>query len=128
VPNQALWWIAGCATGVLALVLAVPFLRELFQFGHFAALGSGFILAGSSWSVLISESLKLQTRAQVARWGKIREIFIEEVNAMAKEKFTSPGRLFTPGERVLLDQIAALARPWGLSLRAPSRCRRLRAG
>jgi Ca2+-transporting ATPase len=38
VPNPALWWVSGGTVTFLALVLAIPFLRDLF---HFAALHSG---------------------------------------------------------------------------------------
>lgn len=31
-PNPALWWVLGGASGLLALVLYVPFLRDLFRF------------------------------------------------------------------------------------------------
>jgi Ca2+-transporting ATPase len=32
IPNKALWWITSFAVGILALVLAVLFLRDLFAF------------------------------------------------------------------------------------------------
>ena len=33
VSNPALWWISGAAVALLALVLSIPMLRELFKFG-----------------------------------------------------------------------------------------------
>ncbi len=34
VPNRALWWVTGGAILFLAMVVSVPFLRELFRFGQ----------------------------------------------------------------------------------------------
>ncbi len=48
-PNPAVWWVIGGALGLLALVLYVPFLRELFQFSTLHAddlllcLGAGVV-------------------------------------------------------------------------------------
>jgi Ca2+-transporting ATPase len=60
IPNKALWWISGFALGFLTLVLAVPFLRDLFKFAPLhrweAALIAGAVLV----SVLIAESVKLK--------------------------------------------------------------------
>ncbi|MBA4380351.1 MAG: ATPase, partial [Anaerolinea sp.] len=38
-PNPAVWWVSGSALAVIALVLAVPFLRDLFSFGSLNGLG-----------------------------------------------------------------------------------------
>jgi len=56
--NPALWWVAGLALGVIALILAVPFLRNLFSFGPLHAWELGLILLVGLLSVLISESVK----------------------------------------------------------------------
>lgn len=65
IPNKALWWVSGSALFFLALVLTVPFLRDVFQFAplhrwELAWLG----LAGVS-SILLAESVKLKI---VRKW------------------------------------------------------------
>jgi len=62
VRNGALWWVAGAALVLLALVLAVPPLRGLF---HFTAVGAVPLLAAigaGAVSVLWFEGLKLTLR------------------------------------------------------------------
>jgi Ca2+-transporting ATPase len=59
IPNRALWWISGLAVGFLALVLSVPFLRDLFQFAPLHRQELVLIAAAVAVSVLISESVKL---------------------------------------------------------------------
>lgn len=59
-PNLALWWIMGGALGFLTLVLAAPFLRNLFQF---APLHRGEVLLIGAASLLIlmaAESVKVK--------------------------------------------------------------------
>jgi Ca2+-transporting ATPase len=46
VPNGALWWVVGGALVFLALVLYVPFLRNLFRFNYMHAVDI-FICAGA---------------------------------------------------------------------------------
>jgi Ca2+-transporting ATPase len=59
IPNKALWWISGFAVGFLALVLTVPFLRDLFQFAPLHRWEAAMIAAAVTVSVLIAESVKL---------------------------------------------------------------------
>jgi Ca2+-transporting ATPase len=58
-PNAALWWVVGGAAMMLALVLTVPFLRNLFHFSalHLADVGL-FVVAGVV-SILWFELLKV---------------------------------------------------------------------
>ena len=57
-PNPAVWWISGLAIAVIALVLAVPFLRNLFSFAPLHAWELALMLAAGLASILISESVK----------------------------------------------------------------------
>ncbi len=59
-PNKALWWISGLALGFLVLVLSVPFLRDLFQFGSLQRWEVALIGGAVAVSILISESIKLK--------------------------------------------------------------------
>jgi Ca2+-transporting ATPase len=59
IPNKALWWISGFAVGFLALILSVPFLRNLFKFAPLQRWEVVIIAAAVSLSVLIAESVKL---------------------------------------------------------------------
>ena len=58
IPNKALWWITGFALGFLALVLSVPFLRDLFKFGALHRGEVVTIAAAVTISILIAESVK----------------------------------------------------------------------
>jgi P-type Ca2+ transporter type 2C len=60
-PNPAVWWVTGMAIAVIAAVLAVPFLRGLFQFAPLHAWELGVILLAGIASILISESVKTPT-------------------------------------------------------------------
>ena len=60
VPNPAVWWVSGSALAVIALVLAVPFLRNLFSFGPLHAWELVVILVAGLLSILISESVKIK--------------------------------------------------------------------
>ena len=53
-----LWWISGFALGFLALVLAVPFLRDLFQFAPLHRWEVALIAVAVTTSILIAESVK----------------------------------------------------------------------
>jgi P-type Ca2+ transporter type 2C len=59
IPNKALWWISGFAVGFLALVMAVPFLRQIFQFAPLQGWEAALIAAAVVISLLIAESVKL---------------------------------------------------------------------
>jgi Ca2+-transporting ATPase len=58
IPNRALWWISGGALGFLTLVLAVPFLRELFHFAPLHRTELAVIAMSVFASLLVSESIK----------------------------------------------------------------------
>ncbi len=55
--NAALWWVSGLALGVLALVLYVPFLTNLFRFSrldfHDIALCAGAAFVGLLWFEIV---------------------------------------------------------------------------
>ena len=58
-PNDALWWVVGGAAIFLALVLYVPFLRNLFRFSYMHAVDI-FICAGAGvMSIIWFEGLKV---------------------------------------------------------------------
>ncbi|MCX6053521.1 MAG: cation-translocating P-type ATPase [Chloroflexi bacterium] len=59
IPNKALWWISGFAIGFLALILTIPFLRNLFQFAPLHRWEAALIAGAVATSVLIAESVKL---------------------------------------------------------------------
>lgn len=60
IPNRALWWISSFALGFLALVLAVPFLRDLFQFAPLHRWEAAMIAVAVAISIFITESVKLK--------------------------------------------------------------------
>ena len=57
-PNAALWWVIGGGLGLLALILYVPFLRQLFSFSYLHPIDLAICLAGGVISLLWFESLK----------------------------------------------------------------------
>jgi len=60
IPNPALWWVTGGALFFLGVVLAIPALREVFQFGALHRWEMALLsLAGLS-SILVAESIKLK--------------------------------------------------------------------
>jgi Ca2+-transporting ATPase len=59
IPNPALWWVTGGALGFLILVLAVPFLRNLFHFAPLHYWEIGLVVIAGLMSILISESVKV---------------------------------------------------------------------
>jgi Ca2+-transporting ATPase len=70
-PNAASWWSAGGAVGFLALVLYVPFLRDLFRFDALHAIDLVICLAAGAASVIWFEAFKainvLRRRAPARR-------------------------------------------------------------
>ncbi|PZV08882.1 MAG: ATPase [Leptolyngbya sp.] len=58
-PNAALWWVIGGGLLFLALVLYIPFLRQLFSFSFLHAIDLAICFAGGAISILWFESLKL---------------------------------------------------------------------
>jgi Ca2+-transporting ATPase len=59
IPNRALYWVSGAALGFLTLVLAVPFLRDLFHFAPLHRTELAVIAVSVTAGLLISESIKL---------------------------------------------------------------------
>jgi Ca2+-transporting ATPase len=60
IPNKALWWVTGGAIVFLALVLTVPFMRELFKFAPLQRWEMALIALAGLASILIAESVKLK--------------------------------------------------------------------
>jgi Ca2+-transporting ATPase len=61
-PNQALWWITGGALGFLALVLYVPFLRDLFRFSYLHPADLVICFGAAALSLLWIDLLKIYRR------------------------------------------------------------------
>ncbi len=59
-PNPALWWIIGGAMSFLALILAVPVLRDLFKFSPLHRWEVLLISGASLFIILAAESVKLK--------------------------------------------------------------------
>jgi Ca2+-transporting ATPase len=66
-PNPALWWVIGGALAVLALVLYVPFARDLFRFSRLHNLDLVICSGAGVFSILWFEALKIFGRGRVAR-------------------------------------------------------------
>ncbi|MCX6999166.1 MAG: cation-translocating P-type ATPase [Candidatus Sumerlaeota bacterium] len=58
-PNDALWWVVGGAAVFLALVLYVPFLRNLFRFSYMHAVDIFICLGAGVMSIIWFEGLKV---------------------------------------------------------------------
>jgi Ca2+-transporting ATPase len=58
VPNAALRWVVGGALAFLALVLAIPFLQDIFSFGALHPWEVALVAGAGLVSILISESVK----------------------------------------------------------------------
>lgn len=57
-PNAALWWVIGGVLFFLAIVLYVPFLRNLFSFSFLHPIDLAIYLLGGAISLLWFELLK----------------------------------------------------------------------
>lgn len=64
-PNPAQWWVLGGAALFLALVLYVPFLREVFRFSLLHPLDLCICVCAGAVSILWFEGLKWFTRGRV---------------------------------------------------------------
>ena len=64
-PNPALWWVIGGALAVLALVLYVPFARDLFRFSRLHKVDLVICSIAGMFSVLWFEALKIFGRSRV---------------------------------------------------------------
>jgi len=71
-PNKALWWVSGGAIFFLTLVIAVPFLRDLFQFAPVHRWEIVLIAGAGLVSILISESVKLKAMRQSITNGSVQ--------------------------------------------------------
>jgi len=58
-PNPALWWVIGGALAVLALVLYVPFARDLFRFARLHTIDLAICTIAGLISVVWLETLKI---------------------------------------------------------------------
>jgi P-type Ca2+ transporter type 2C len=58
-PNPALWWVIGGGVLFMAIVLYIPFLRELFSFSFLHPIDLAICLGGGLISLLWFELLKL---------------------------------------------------------------------
>jgi Ca2+-transporting ATPase len=56
--NVALWWVTGGALMLLALVLAVPFLRELFRLSPLGSADLSLCVVAGLASILWFEAMK----------------------------------------------------------------------
>jgi P-type Ca2+ transporter type 2C len=60
IPNKALWWVSGGALFFLVLVLAIPPLRQLFQFAPVHRWEMALLFFSGLASILFAESIKLK--------------------------------------------------------------------
>jgi len=60
IPNKALWWVSGAALFFLAMVLAIPALRDLFQFAPLHRWEMALLFVSGFSSILFAESIKLK--------------------------------------------------------------------
>ncbi len=65
IPNKALWWVSGGAVGFLMLVLAFPYLRNLFKFAPLHRWEMAVITVACLISILIAESVKTKTLQKI---------------------------------------------------------------
>lgn len=63
-PNAALWWVMGGGIFFLAMVLYVPFLRQLFSFSFLHPIDIAICLLGGGISLVWFEQLKLINQPQ----------------------------------------------------------------
>ncbi|PSB26286.1 cation-translocating P-type ATPase [Stenomitos frigidus] len=66
-PNAALWWVLGGGLVFLALVLYMPFLRQLFSFSFLHPIDLAFCLGGGAIGLLWFELLKGLNRPKHAK-------------------------------------------------------------
>jgi Ca2+-transporting ATPase len=70
-PNKALWWISGGALLFLSLVLATPFLRDVFQFAPLHRWEMALLCLTGGVSLVLSEITKLGfIRKLIVRHGE----------------------------------------------------------
>jgi P-type Ca2+ transporter type 2C len=66
-PNPALWWVICGALAVLAVVLYVPFARDLFRFSRLHNLDLVICSVAGVFSILWFEALKIFGRSRASR-------------------------------------------------------------
>lgn len=66
-PNPALWWVIGGALGILALVLYVPFARDLFRFSKLHGADLVLCFVAGVFSVMWFEALKILGHRPIVR-------------------------------------------------------------
>jgi Ca2+-transporting ATPase len=87
-PNAAVWWVAGLAAALLALVLGVPGVRQLFHFAPLHAADLALSLLGGVASLLLLDVLKLS-----AWWRRLetrRADALPVAAAAASERVADP--------------------------------------
>jgi P-type Ca2+ transporter type 2C len=76
-PNHTLWWTIGGGLFFLAIVLYVPFLRNLFSFSFLHSIDLAICFGGGGISLLWFELLKSPKDEREAppihRWGGTRQ-------------------------------------------------------
>jgi len=70
IPNKALWWVTGGALVFLALILTIPFLRDLFKFAPLHRWELALIAVSGLISILIAESVKLKGIRKFIQGGR----------------------------------------------------------
>ncbi len=70
VRNGALWWVTGGAVFFLALVLAVPALRDVFQFAPLHRWETALLALTGLGSIFFAESVKIGPLRQALRRGE----------------------------------------------------------
>jgi Ca2+-transporting ATPase len=63
-PNPALWWVIGGGLFFLAIVLYIPFLRQLFSFSFLHPIDLAICLGGGAIALLWFELLKVLNQSQ----------------------------------------------------------------
>jgi P-type Ca2+ transporter type 2C len=66
-PNPTLWWTIGGGIFFLAIVLYIPFLRDLFSFSFLHSIDLAICLGGGAISLLWFELLKLLDRSKLVK-------------------------------------------------------------
>ena len=71
-PNPALWWVIGGALAMLACVLYVPFVRDLFRFSKLHAIDLVICTIAGVFSVVWFDALKIFDRGRVGSSNLVR--------------------------------------------------------
>ena len=79
-PNPALWWVIGGGGFFMAIVLYVPFLRDLFSFSFLHSIDLAICFGGGAISLLWFELLKSFNRCSKGEATPTRSSHLSEVN------------------------------------------------